>query len=100
METITIAGIALANEWLNPVERRARKSRRAARREARLRQRIAEERRHRAERNRHVTFEVSEGENVDDDNGTVSFQPNPPSQADPIDDDSVNDPALSENWRC
>lgn len=86
----------LANEWLNPVERRARKSRRAAR-EARLRQRIAEERRHRAERNRHVTFEVSEGENVDDDDGTASFLPNPPSQADPIDDDSVNDPALTEN---
>mmetsp|Transcript_15060 Transcript_15060/g.36762 ORF Transcript_15060/g.36762 Transcript_15060/m.36762 type:complete len:970 (-) Transcript_15060:1237-4146(-) len=57
----------LANEWLNPVERRARKSRQAAR-EARIRQRIAEERRHRAERNRLVTFRVPEG--VDDDSNS------------------------------
>ena len=86
----------LGNEWLNPVGRRARKSRRAAR-EARFRQRIAEERRHLAERNRRVTFEVPEGVNVDNDDGTVSFQPNPPSQADLIDADSVDNPALFED---
>ncbi|CAJ1952569.1 unnamed protein product [Cylindrotheca closterium] len=84
----------LANEWLNPVEQRARQSRRAAR-EARLRQRIAAERRHRAERSRHsVTFEVPEGDSRGDVNedGTAPHDAN---DDESLAEESVPDPFVT-----
>ncbi|CAJ1961247.1 unnamed protein product [Cylindrotheca closterium] len=58
----------LANEWLNPVEKRARKSRRAAC--------------------------EAQGGNIDAEDNPASAPPNPPSHDDLNDDDSDGEPAI------